>query len=134
MVINHLLNGMILQVPITQLLPCRIYEASSSMMFRRTLISQLSSNTKHFLNRVVDLALNQSQPLETNIKYLDPQVPSVADCFRKCIEDKSATLLNKTNFLGANSSFVNYYTKPEKLRARLHPEIWKAWKDETYPP
>ncbi len=33
---------------------------------------------------VVDLALNQSQ-------YLDPPLPSVADSFRKCIGDKSAT-------------------------------------------
>ena len=32
-------------------------------------------------SRVVDLALNQNRTLEIN---LDPQVPSVAACFRKC--------------------------------------------------
>ena len=60
-----------------------------------TLKSQVLTCTKLSLDRfffrsvprtiwVVDLALNQSQ-------YLDPPLPSVADSFRKCIGDKSAT-------------------------------------------
>ena len=45
------------------------------------------------VNRVVDLALNQSQTLKN--QYLDPYnyYPSVADSFGKCIGDKSAILL-----------------------------------------
>ena len=44
------------------------------------------------VNRVVDLALNQSQTLKN--QYLDPyKYPSVADSFGKCIGDKSAILL-----------------------------------------
>ena len=49
---------------------------------------------------VVDLALNQAAKPWVSPKFRSFLVPSVADCFRTCIGDRSATLGQDTWMVG----------------------------------